>query len=57
MLTVGGLWCGYKNRYGRVENRVVKTAKKHWREVGMAAATIAGIVLGAFIGHRAGVSL
>jgi hypothetical protein len=57
MLTVGGLWCGHKNRYGRVENRVVKTAKKHWREVGVAAATIAGIVLGAFIGHRAGVSL
>ena len=34
--------------------KLVKTAKKQWREVWMAAATIAGIVLGGFIGHRAG---
>jgi uncharacterized protein YcfJ len=38
----------------KLVKKLVKTAKKHWREVGMAAATLTGIVLGGFIGHRAG---
>jgi drug/metabolite transporter (DMT)-like permease len=54
VLIAGRLWCSHNNRYGRVEEWVVETVKKQWRGVGAAVATMAGIGLGGYVGHRAG---